>query len=153
MNRTRFSKFILCSLAALALAVGCDQPVTRIAEPFDNAPPDVKAAWQRALAADNTNDYATAIATLDWLNKRKLTDPQMNALSAERAKFSERLLKAVMRNDPAAIRAYRNSPEGRKALNQSNRCGVCLEIEHAIAGQVTVALKGEGELLLLHERS
>jgi len=76
----------------------------------------VKAAWQQALAADKTNDYARAMAALDWLNKRKLTDPQMNALSTERAEFSERLLKAVMRNDPAAIRAYRNSPEGRKGL-------------------------------------
>jgi len=118
MNRTGFSKFTVCSLAALVLAAGCDQPATqKTAGPFDSAPAEVKAAWQRALAADKTNDYATAIAALDWLNKRTLTDPQMHALSAERAEFSERLLKAVVRNDPAAIRAYRNSPEGRKALN------------------------------------
>ena len=117
MNRIGFSKFTVCCLAALALAVGCDQPATQAkAGPFDNAPAEVKAAWQQALAADKTNDYATAMTALDWLNKRKLTDPQMNALSAERAEFSERLLKAVMRNDPAAIRAYRSSPEGRKGF-------------------------------------
>ena len=116
MNRIGFNKSTVCLLAMLVLAVGCDQPATPATGPFDNAPAEVKAAWQQALAADKTNDYARAMAALDWLNKRKLTDPQMNALSTERAEFSERLLKAVMRNDPAAIRAYRNSPEGRKGL-------------------------------------
>ena len=116
MNRIGFSKFTICSLAALALAVGCDPPATRTGEPFDDAPAQTRAAWQQALAADKANDYAKAMAALDWLNKQKLTDPQMNALTAERAEFSERLLKAVMRNDPAAIRAYRTSPEGRKGL-------------------------------------
>lgn len=114
MNRIGFSKTALCSLAALMLATGCDQPASqRIPEPFDSAPAEVKQTWERALAADKANDYVTAMAALDWLNKRKLTDPQMNALSAERAEFSERLLKAVMRNDPAAMRAYQNSQKGR----------------------------------------
>jgi 2-hydroxychromene-2-carboxylate isomerase len=115
MNRIGFSKSTVCSLVALVLAVGCDQPTsTRIPEPFENARPDVRAAWEQALAADKANDYAKAMTALDWLNKQKLSDPQEVALSAERAEFSEKLLKAVMRNEPAAIQAYKNSQAARQ---------------------------------------
>lgn len=113
MNRIGFCKIALCSVAALMLA-GCDQPASqRIPEPFDGAPVEVKQTWERALAADKTNDYVTAMAALDRLQKMKLSDRQEQALSAELAGFSERLLKAVMRNDPAAMRAYQNSQKGR----------------------------------------
>ena len=114
MNRIGYSKIALGWLGALMLAVGCDQrPSQRIPEPFESAPAEVKQTWDRALAADKANDYVAAMAALDRLQKTKLSDRQEQAVTAELAGFSERLLKAVMRNDPAALRAYQNSSKGR----------------------------------------
>ena len=114
MNRIGFSKLALRALAALLLAAGCDQPASqRIPEPFESAPAEVKQTWERALVADKANDYVTAMAALDRLQKMKLSERQEQALTAELAGFTERLLKAVMRNEPAALRAYQNSQKGR----------------------------------------
>jgi hypothetical protein len=114
MNRNGLSKIALCSLTALMLAIGCEKPPSqRIPEPFEGAPAEVKQSWERALAADQANDYVTAMAALDQLQKMKLSDRQEQALAAERSGFSERLLKAVMRHDPAAMKAFQNSQKGR----------------------------------------
>ena len=114
MNQIGFTQIALGCLAALMLAAGCDRPPSqRIPEPFEVAPAEVKQTWERALAADKANDYGTAMAALDRLQKMPLSDRQEQALTAERAGFTERLLKAVMRNDPAAMRAYQNSQKGR----------------------------------------
>ena len=80
---------------------------------FDSASPEVKQLWEKALAADQTNDYVNAAATLDGLKKLTLTDAQSQALDAERIAFGHRLMQAAEKNDPAAIQAVQNSQKNR----------------------------------------
>jgi len=95
--------------AAIFLLAGCGGHAPKLstdqAKAFADAPPEVRQTWEKALAADKANDYLTAVEALDSLKKMTLTDPQTQALDAERNAFSERLRKAVDRNDPAAVQA------------------------------------------------
>ncbi len=104
----------LAALAvALLLGAGCGDHTSKVtteeSKTFDSAPPEVKQTWEKAVAADQANDYVTAAAALDNLKKMILSDPQSKALEAERNAFSQRLMKAVDKNDPAAIQAVQNS--------------------------------------------
>jgi hypothetical protein len=102
---------------ALLLAAGCGQKTAQLTadqnKAFDSAPPEVKQAWEKVLAADKSNDYVTAVASLDGLKKMILSDEQSKALEAERDAFGQRLMKAVDKNDPAAIQAVQNSQKSR----------------------------------------
>lgn len=111
---------LVAGLASAALLVGgCGQKTATItsaqSSAFDSAPPDVKQAWDKALAADKANDYVTAAASLDSLQKMILSDQQTQALSAERDAFNTRLMKALDKNDPAAIQAVQNSQKSKNA--------------------------------------
>ena len=115
----KLRKFFLAAgaLALLAPALlsggGCRQSAGQLTadqtKAFDNAPAEVKQAWDKALAADKANDYVTAGAALDSLKKMTLSDQQSQALEAERAAFGLRVMKAAEKNDPAAIQAVQNS--------------------------------------------
>ncbi len=109
-----------CLVGALLLVVtGCGQKAAKItsdqSKAFDSAPPEVKQTWDKALAADKANDYVTAAASLDSLQNAILSDQQSQALQAERAAFSQRLMQAAEKNDPAAVQAVRNSQKDRPA--------------------------------------
>lgn len=107
------------ALLALALLVGagCGERTTKLttdqSKAFDSAPPEVKQTWEKALAADKANDYVTAAASLDSLKKMILSDEQSKAVEAEREAFGRRLIKAIDKNDPAAIQAVQNSQKSR----------------------------------------
>ena len=102
-----------CLTGALLLATGCGQSSAKLtteqSKAFDSAPAEVKQTWEKALAADKANDYVTAAASLDSLKKMILSDQQSKALEVEREAFGQRLMKAVDKNDPAAIQAVQNS--------------------------------------------
>jgi hypothetical protein len=101
-----------CLAGAVLLVAGCGQKTATItpaqSSAFDSAPPEVKQAWDKALAADKANDYVTAEASLAGLQKMILSDAQTQALNAEHDAFGERLMKAAEKNDPAAIQAVLN---------------------------------------------
>ncbi len=80
---------------------------------FDSAPADLKQQWEKALAADKLNDYATAQTLLDGLLQVQLNDDQKQALNKERDGFSQRLLAAADKNNPAAIKAIQDSQKSR----------------------------------------
>jgi hypothetical protein len=102
---------------ALILVAGCGQHAVKLtaeqSKAFDSAPAEVKQTWAKALAADKANDFETAAASLDSLKKMILSEPQTQALDAERAAFGERLIKAAENNDPAAVRAVQNSQKSK----------------------------------------
>jgi len=104
-------------VGALLLVAGCGQKVAKLtseqSKAFDSAPPEVKQTWDKALAADKTNDYMTAVGSLDELKKMILSDQQTQALDAERSAFGERLMKAVDKGDPTAIKAVQSSEKSR----------------------------------------
>lgn len=101
----------------LTLANGCGSGAPKVSaeqnQAFDSAPSEVKQTWDKALAADKANDYVTAAAALDSLKTMTLSDPQKQALDAERDAFNARLMKAVEKNEPAAIQAVQNSQKTR----------------------------------------
>ena len=111
-ERGVYSTGLALLAGALLLVAGCGPKVAQLtseqSKAFDSAPPEVKQMWEKALAADKTNDYVTAAASLDSLQKMILSDPQTQALNAERDAFGERLMKAAGKNDPAAIQAVLN---------------------------------------------
>lgn len=104
-------------LAMVMLASGCgDHPPKLSSEEgkaFESAPPEVKQVWDKALAADKSNDYVAAQIALDSLSQMTLNDLQKKALSTERDAFGQRLMRAVNKNDPAAIQAVQNSQKNR----------------------------------------
>ena len=108
-----------CLVGALLLAAGCGQKTAKMtsdqSKAFDSAPPEVKQTWDKALAADKANDYVTAAASLDNLQNAILSDQQSQALQAERTAFSQRLMQAAEKNDPAAVQAVKNSQKSRPA--------------------------------------
>ena len=122
----RFSSAILiriasavCLAGAMVLAGGCGNSAPKLSteqnKTFDSAPTEVKQTWDKALAADKANDYVTAAAALDSLKAMILSDAQKQALNVERDAFNSRLMKAVDKNDPAAIQAVQNSQKAKNS--------------------------------------
>ena len=109
--------------AGLALAIaavtgfGCGQSSIKLnssdRQAFEQASAEVKQAWERALAADKANDYATAQSQLDSLAHMQLTEPQKQALALEREAFNQRIWQAAEKNDPAAVKVVQDSQKSR----------------------------------------
>ncbi len=115
MKRT----FWFLALAAPLLAAGCSQkagPTLSAGDKqaFDKGPPELKQVWERALAADRTNDYVVAQNLLYRLAQQPLLPEQRVAVSNETAVVSKRLYDAAEKGDDAALNAIqqlrRNPP-------------------------------------------
>jgi len=109
---------LILTAGSLLLIVGCGQKSVSLskgqANAFDEAPVDIKNIWDKALAADQANDYVNAQNFLDSLASIDLNSQQTQALSEELAAFQQRLLNAVDKNDPSAIKAIQE-------MNKSKR--------------------------------
>lgn len=101
----------------LGLVAGCGPHAAKLtaeqSRAFDNAPTDVKQTWEKALAADKANDYVTAQSSLDSLSQMTLSDPQRQAWETENTSFGTRLMAAVDKNDPAALKAVQEINQSR----------------------------------------
>jgi hypothetical protein len=107
-----------CLGLALLAMTGCNKHQTASLTPaqnhaFDNAPADVKQAWESALAADKANDYENAQKALDGLKQVQLNNDQSQALTAELVSFQNRLYKSAEGGDAAAIKALQDINKGR----------------------------------------
>jgi hypothetical protein len=107
-----------CLGIALLAMSGCDNHQTGNLtstenHAFDNAPTDVKQAWESALAADKANDYENAQKLLDGLKQMPLTVDQSQALTAELFTFQDRLYKTAEAGDPAATKALQDIKKSR----------------------------------------
>lgn len=94
-------------LLSTILVVSCRNGESVAANVFDSAPPDMKQAWDKAVAADQANDYVTAALGYRLLLQRtdQLQPDQLQAVEAASGKLFQRLVDASTTGDPAARRA------------------------------------------------
>lgn len=112
------SIFPLVCLSGILLLAGCGQGgpkvTSEMSKAFDNAPLELRQAWEKAIAADKAKDFVTAATILDNLSKMTtLSEQQVQALNVEREAFGLRLMKAVNNNDSTAIKAAQISKNTR----------------------------------------
>ena len=112
LTPTTAARATCLGIALLAMS-GCDNHQTGNLtatenHAFDNAPADVKQAWESALAADKANDYENAQKLLDGLRQMPLSVDQSQALTAELFSFQDRLYKTAEAGDPAATKALQD---------------------------------------------
>ena len=74
---------------------------------FDNASPEIKAAWDKAVAADKANDYVPAVLGYKQilLQRDQLSEGQAKAVEDASGKLFQRLVEASSKDDPAARQA------------------------------------------------
>jgi hypothetical protein len=105
------------AVAAVSFCVGCGPGSVKLnsgdKQAFEQAAPDVKQTWERALAADKANDYLNAQTLLDSLEQMTLNDAQKQALLKQREAFNERVWQAAEKNDPGAVKAVQASRKPR----------------------------------------
>ena len=105
---TRSGLACLLSAAGLLLS-GChDQTGSSAAntKAFASASPEVRAAWDIAIAADKTNGYAAAYLTsLQLTTAPELTPEQRQAASDLCGAVYKRMVAAAEKNDPGAKQA------------------------------------------------
>lgn len=91
----------------MALA-GCGQAGSRAGgRGFDSAAPEIKATWDKAVAADQTNDYVAAVLGYKQvlLQRDQLSPSQLQAVEAASTTLFQRLAQASSKGDPAAQQA------------------------------------------------
>jgi hypothetical protein len=102
---------LLLAVSALTIlsGAGCGKSTTKGmtagSKAFENAPPEVKEAWNKALAADAATNYTDALSLLKNLRTMQLNEAQLIALDKETTDFNQRLFDAAAKNDPAAVQA------------------------------------------------
>jgi hypothetical protein len=84
---------------------------------FNRAPPELKAAWDTAVAADKTNDYVAAVLGYKQilLQRDQLSPSQVKTVEEASGKLFQRLVEASTKGDPAARQALsqlRPAPPG-----------------------------------------
>ncbi len=116
------SAFLNLKFAAIIVTLtlaGCSRskpggPTASDRQSFDNAPPELKQAWEKAWEADKANDYVAAEALLYALVSQPLSPPQKAAVEKELSSVHQRLLEAVQKGDTTANAALqelrRNAP-------------------------------------------
>ncbi len=108
----KFQPLILkaAMMAAFITLMGCNRqaPSTVTADPktFESASAEIKADWDKALAAAATNDYATALLTCRKLQGLEaLTPDQRAAVAKTMAAVEARLMDAAQKGDANATNA------------------------------------------------
>ncbi len=120
-----FSQLATLAIGLLLLPVGCghksgSQLSSADQAAFDQATPEVKAAWIQASEAVKTNGYVTAYNLFYDLGSADLTAEQKQAVIKASTALNEQLLAAVDKGDPAAQEALaemRSHPPSRKRNN------------------------------------
>ena len=74
---------------------------------FDKASPEIKAAWDKAVAADKANDYVPAVLGYKEILRQRdqLSEGQVKALEEAYGKLNQRLVEASTQGDAAARQA------------------------------------------------
>jgi hypothetical protein len=85
---------------------------------FNGAQPELKAAWDTAVAADKTNDYVPAVLGYKGilLQRDQLSPSQVKAVEEASGRLFQRLVEASAKGDPAARQALSRlqpAPPGR----------------------------------------
>jgi hypothetical protein len=85
------------------------------ANSFNNASPEIKAAWDKAVAADKANDYVPAVLGYKQvlMQRDQLSPTQVKAAEEASSKLFQRLVEASTKGDPAAREALGALTPGR----------------------------------------
>ncbi len=107
MNGTKLAVWMGLLLAGAVGLAGCGQASSTDAKSFDSAPPEMKAAWDKAVAADKANDYVAGVTGYKQilLQRDQLSPGQLKAAESAYGKLMQRLLEASGKGDPAAQQA------------------------------------------------
>ena len=121
--RRRLAGPAWCSLvlALTFLGTGCHKSPGSVsgagARLFDSAPAEVKTAWDTALAAAKTNDWATAYLTFGQLQTQSgLSEAQLQTISAEMTSVQNQMQEAARKGDPNALKAIKDIGAARRAV-------------------------------------
>jgi|GEM_PF-944285 len=98
---------LACALAGCKKAApSADAEAAAGTKLFQSAPPEIKAAWDGALAAIQTNDQAAGYVALSQLRAQSgLTPDQNEAIDAQRRRINTQLAAAAQQGDTNAIQA------------------------------------------------
>lgn len=110
---------LLALTLTLLAACGSKDPSTAPGKPnpasFDSAPPDIKADWDRAVAADQANQYYVAASTYLKIIRQegRLTKEQYQTAAAASDALTARMQEAINKGDAAARDAMQRIMMGR----------------------------------------
>ncbi|MFN3407819.1 MAG: hypothetical protein ACK45B_02385 [Limisphaerales bacterium] len=110
---------VLLALTLTLTACGSKDPSTTPGKPnpasFDSAPPDIKADWDRAVAADQANQYYVAASTYLKIIRQegRLTKEQYQTAVAASDALTQRIQEAIQKGDAAARDAMQRIMMGR----------------------------------------
>jgi hypothetical protein len=96
----------LCLAAVMALA-GCGKGSGTGSGSFAKAPPEIKAAWEKAVAADKANDYVTAVVGYRQILQQRdqLPEAAVSAATEASGKIYQRMVEASGKGDATARQA------------------------------------------------
>jgi hypothetical protein len=106
----------LVVLTLAATLVGCGKSGAGAgSNAFGNAPAELKAAWDKAVSADQANDYVVAVQSYKMIlaDRDKLSEAQAKAVEQASGKLYQRLVDASGKGDPAAKAALSALTTGR----------------------------------------
>ena len=94
---------VLLVLAGLGV-IGCSRKSAAGASAFDQAAPEIKQAWEQAVAADKANDYFAAVTGFHTImvKRDKLTEAQIEAVNDACLAVNQRMMAAANNGDAAA---------------------------------------------------
>ncbi|HEY9175627.1 MAG TPA: hypothetical protein VI136_25390 [Verrucomicrobiae bacterium] len=95
-------------LAALVgfLAIGCGKSAGSGAKAFNSANAEIKAIWDKGMAAATAKDYATALLTFRQLSARTdLTPDQVKAVEQTATAVNDQMYEAANKGDAEALKA------------------------------------------------
>jgi hypothetical protein len=106
-------------LIGCIILAGCGQGASGSrSSGFNSAAPELKTAWDTAVAADKTNDYVPAVLGYKGilLQRDQLSPSQVKAVEEASSRLFQRLVEASAKGDPAARQALSQlqpAPPGR----------------------------------------
>jgi hypothetical protein len=105
MNKHTLAVTLL--LALCGVWAGCAKKASSPAQVFEQATPEIKQAWNKAVAADKADDYVAAVTGYRelLLQKDKMSGEQAQALIDANLAVNQRLNAAFKQGDPAAKEA------------------------------------------------
>jgi hypothetical protein len=106
LSRTAFATLLTVCLVITGCGRKAIPKVPEDSQAFETASSDLKDAWDKAVSAARTDDYATAILICHKLQMRaELTAQQRAAVIDTITAENNRLLDGLKNNDPKAIQA------------------------------------------------
>lgn len=121
MTKRNHAGWLGVLLAAALVLAGCHKAINGNA--FAGATPEIKAVWDKAVAADKANDYDTAISGYRQLLRERdqLSADQIKTVQDASNEFYQHLAEAARGGDAGARKALVNAfQSGGKSSPQSS---------------------------------